>query len=117
MFYRVISHVRATASNILTVVYGWPRIGPKDKPLIKRIHAHTARIASAILPGAYLVELFPLMKHLPTWMAKWKREGLEWHEQETKMFEEFNAGVNDKLVNILFYIGTNNILTDITTLR
>ncbi|TFK80623.1 cytochrome P450 [Polyporus arcularius HHB13444] len=88
---------QATASSILTAVYGWPRIGAKDKPIVERINAHVARIGSAVVPGRYLVDIFPAMEHLPTWMAKWKREGLEWHERETEMFEEFNEGVGDRM--------------------
>ena len=79
-------------------MYGWPRIGDKDKPVIQRIHAHTARIASAVVPGRYLVDIFPVMKHLPAAVAKWKREGLEWHARETEMFESFNQGVSDRMV-------------------
>lgn len=79
---------RSTASNILTAVYGRERLTPKDKPLITRIHAHTARIAGAVVPGAYLVEIFPFMKHFPTWMAKWKKDGLDWYKRETDMFEK-----------------------------
>lgn len=30
-----------------------------------------------------------MMLHLPDWMAKWKREGLEWHRKDTEMFEGF----------------------------
>ncbi|KAI0684340.1 cytochrome P450 [Earliella scabrosa] len=88
---------RTTTSSILTAVYGWPRISGKDKPVVDRIHAHTARIASAVVPGRYLVDILPIMKHLPTSIAKWKREGLQWHEAETKMFEEFNQGVSDRM--------------------
>ncbi|OSX64673.1 hypothetical protein POSPLADRAFT_1044160 [Postia placenta MAD-698-R-SB12] len=71
---------QGTAASILTAVYGWPRITYKDKSVVTRIHAHTARIAAAVVPGAYL----------------WKREGLEWHEQETRMFQAFNAKVREK---------------------
>ena len=92
---------RTTTSSILTAVYGWPRISGKDKPVVDRIHAHTARIASAVVPGRYLVDILPIMKHLPTSIAKWKREGLQWHEAETKMFEEFNQGVSDRMVRVL----------------
>ncbi|KAF9557275.1 cytochrome P450 [Agrocybe pediades] len=84
---------RATAGSILSAVYGWKPISSKDEPLIKRIHAHTARIAAAVVPGAFLVDIIPILKYAPTWMAKWKREGLEWHQQETDMFEGFNKDV------------------------
>jgi hypothetical protein len=82
----------------MNAVYGWPRVGPEHKGIIARIHAHTAHIASAVVPGAYLVEIFPFMKHIPSWLARWKREGLDWHARETEMFQQLNRGVADKLV-------------------
>ncbi|KAJ7671941.1 cytochrome P450 [Mycena rosella] len=93
-----VDHLKqTTASSILSAVYAWPRIGSKDMPIIHRIHAHTARISGAVVPGAFLVEIFPWMKRFPTWMAKWKRDGLEWHEQETQMFEKLNAAVAEDM--------------------
>jgi hypothetical protein len=50
------------------------------------------------VPGAFLVELFPFLKILPTWIAPWKRDGLEWHKRETDMFESLNDEVNQKKV-------------------
>ena len=91
---------RSTATNILSAVYGWPPITPADKPIVERIHAHTARVASAVVPGRYLVDIFPAMKHLPNWLAKWKREGLAWHARESQMFEGFNQGVRERVVRI-----------------
>ncbi|KAI0792996.1 cytochrome P450 [Irpex lacteus] len=87
---------RYTASAILSSVYGWPTFSTEG-PIIKRLHAHTARIASAVVPGAFLVDFFPFMKYFPSWLAKWKRDGLAWHKAETEMFEGFNAGVAEKL--------------------
>ncbi|KAJ6573863.1 cytochrome P450 [Mycena vulgaris] len=93
-----VDHLKqTTASSILSAVYAWPRIGSKDMPIIHRIHAHTARISGAVVPGAFLVEIFPWMKRFPSWLAKWKRDGLKWHEQETKMFETLNAGVGEEM--------------------
>ena len=89
---------RYTASAILSSVYGWPTFG-SEGAIIKRLHAHTARIASAVVPGAFLVDFFPFMKYFPDWIAKWKRDGLAWHKAETEMFEGFNAGVAQKLVS------------------
>ncbi|KAI0700086.1 cytochrome P450 [Cytidiella melzeri] len=87
---------RFTASSILSSMYGWPTFG-SEGPIIQRLHSHTARIASAVVPGAFLVDLIPIMKYIPTWMAKWKRDGLAWHQEETEMFEGFNAGVAEKM--------------------
>ena len=88
------------ASNILTTVYGWPRFGTSEKEmaLIKRIHAHVEHISDASIPGRYLVDAFPAMRHLPAWMAKWKREGMAWHEGESRLFSSFTQSVRDRLV-------------------
>ncbi|KAF8904753.1 cytochrome P450 [Gymnopilus junonius] len=74
-----------------------PPLTDKDEPLIKRIHAHTATISASVVPGAYLVDLIPPLKHVPTWMARWKREGLAWHQRETAMFEGLNREVEEKM--------------------
>jgi len=93
-----VEHVkRSAASSILTAVYGWPRLA-KDDVLVAKIHAQISRLANSVLPGAYLVEIFPIMKRLPNWLAKWKREGEEWHRKDTEMFEGFMNGVSEKII-------------------
>ncbi|KAH7887277.1 cytochrome P450 [Phlebopus sp. FC_14] len=82
--------VNTAASNILAAVYGRTRITRTDKSLLTRIHGHTARLASATAPGAFLVELFPFMLHFPRWLAKWKRDGIAWHEEETRFLERLS---------------------------
>ncbi|KDR81197.1 hypothetical protein GALMADRAFT_116228 [Galerina marginata CBS 339.88] len=84
---------RTTASSVLSAVYGWPPIESKDDPLVTRINDFAHRIVRAALPGAYLVEILPIMKHLPTWMAPWKKWGLEWYKKDSEMFEGFYDGV------------------------
>lgn len=59
------------------------------------------RLVRAALPGAYLVEIFPVMKRFPSWIAKWKREGLEWYAKDTEMFEGFLADVKGRMVGAL----------------
>lgn len=78
---------RSAASTVASAVYGRRPIQSKDDPIIKRINDLMHRLVRAALPGAYLVEIFPSMRYLPTWMAKWKADGLKWHEQDTLMFE------------------------------
>lgn len=46
-----------------------------------------ARITTAAAPGAFLVDFFPIMKYLPSWIARWKREGLAWYEEQSRVFE------------------------------
>lgn len=56
-------------------------------------------MASAAAPGAYLVEIIPAMIHLPKWLAQWKREGIKWHEEETEMLQDLNAGVAESMAS------------------
>ena len=93
---------RSTSSNILTATYGWPRITEEHIPLVKRIHAHTARLSNACIPGTSMVDIFPVMDYFPLWMSKWKTDALEWHERETKMFEGFYNDVGEEMVRLLF---------------
>ena len=74
---------------------------PENDALVTRINDLMHRLVHAALPGAYLVEIFPVMRFLPTWMAKWKREGLEWHAKDTAMFEGFMDTVRNRVVGEL----------------
>ena len=80
-------------------MYGWPTIEAKDDALVRRINDFMHRIMYAALPGAYLVEIFPVMKHLPTWMAPWKKWGIVWYKKDTEMFQGFYDGVAKTLVS------------------
>jgi hypothetical protein len=90
---------RSISSNILTATYGWPRINDDYAPLVKRIHQHTNRLSNACIPGTSMVDIFPILNYLPIWMAPWKRDALEWHERESKMFEGFNSDVAKQVVS------------------
>ena len=57
------------------------------------------RILSAGVPGAFLVDFFPIMKYIPSWMARWKREGLAWHEEQSKVFEDLYSNSAAKFVS------------------
>ncbi|KAJ3558862.1 hypothetical protein NM688_g675 [Phlebia brevispora] len=92
------SHLkRSVASTMLCAVYGWLSIDSSADSMVKRINDLMERVFHATLPGNYLVEFFPSMLHLPTWMAKWKREGLEWRRRDTEMFESFIGDVQSRV--------------------
>ncbi|KAF5343067.1 hypothetical protein D9758_011141 [Tetrapyrgos nigripes] len=88
---------RSAASTILTAVYGMDPIKTKDDPLITRINDLMHRLVRATLPGSFLVDIFPVMKHLPEAIAPWKKEGMEWHRKDTVMFQEFMDGVRKQV--------------------
>ncbi|KAF9558962.1 cytochrome P450 [Agrocybe pediades] len=88
---------RAAGSSILGAVYAWPSITDSQNPLVQRIHAFSNTISAAVVPGAYLIDIFPVLDHLPTWMYRPKKKGQEWHENETDLFRTLLKDVEDKL--------------------
>jgi hypothetical protein len=57
---------RVTASMIISVVYGFPAITSEQDHTIEVINDFASRLARAALPGNYLVEFFPWMRHIPS---------------------------------------------------
>jgi hypothetical protein len=95
----LIDSLSTAVSAMLSAVCGWPAIELKDDPLVSQINDFMHRLMQAALPGIYLVEIFPVVKHLPMWMAPWKKWGLEWYKKDTEMFQGFYNGVAKTLVS------------------
>lgn len=89
---------RASTSTILSVVYDHPWISSKEDPLVEKIHAFNQLFASAAVPGAYLVEFLPWMKHIPSSIAKWKRDMEELHRQYSALFAGMFRDVESRIV-------------------
>ncbi|KAJ6477499.1 cytochrome P450 [Mycena vulgaris] len=82
------SHMtRTAASTIMSIAYGLPPLVDNDDPAIHAVRAYTDRLAKAVSPGAYLVELLPWMRHLPIWAATWKRESMRHFKEDSITFE------------------------------
>ncbi|KAI0060305.1 cytochrome P450 [Artomyces pyxidatus] len=88
---------RASASMIMSVVYDLPTIRSLDDINLKNIDCHIERLAHSATSGAHLVELLPWMKHIPSRLAKWKREAEYWFSQDSALFERLVRTVHDDL--------------------
>jgi hypothetical protein len=106
---------RSSASSTMSILYDYPTLENEDDETITQICAFIDRMSAASAPGAFLVELFPWMIHIPEryesisltfasvrlelWsvrFAKWKREGMEHFQQHTTMFNGlFNTVCSD----------------------
>ena len=64
---------RFTASIVFSVAYGH-RIDSLQSPIIRQRLKFMHYAASLNVPGAYLVESFPFLKHLPNLLAPWKAD-------------------------------------------
>jgi hypothetical protein len=69
--------------------------------LIEHLDNHIKHLIQATVGPALILDLIPALKYIPAWMAKWKREGIAWHEQETRLFEGLVADAAEKAVRCL----------------
>ncbi|KIX09901.1 uncharacterized protein Z518_00982 [Rhinocladiella mackenziei CBS 650.93] len=77
---------RFTASIVFTIAYGH-RIDSLESPIVRQRMKIMHWNAALNVPGRYLVESFPIMKHIPDMFAPWKREIKSWGREE----QEANA--------------------------
>ena len=89
---------RSAASTMLCAVYGWFSIDSSADSIVDHIQGFMRRLLQACLPGKFLVDVFPAMLHLPAWMARWKREGQEYHRRDTILFQGLLDDVRRKMV-------------------
>lgn len=87
---------RYAGAVIMRLAYG-KTIETGDEPYVrdalKVVHT-VERVAS---PGAYLVDTFPILMYLPTWIAPFKREASRLHEFEIKLFRNLLFEIRDKM--------------------
>ncbi|KAJ9495776.1 hypothetical protein LTR99_010686 [Exophiala xenobiotica] len=72
---------RMTASIVFTIAYGH-RVDSLQSPIIRQRLKMMHRAAATNVPGRYLVESFPILKHIPDMFAPWKREVKSWGLEE-----------------------------------
>ncbi|GAB1310101.1 O-methylsterigmatocystin oxidoreductase, putative [Madurella fahalii] len=77
-------HERAMASFIYCLNYGYRLRTGYEQALLdgKRVQAEFARTGQV---GAYIVDSFPSLNHLPKFLAPWKREAEELYELERQL--------------------------------
>lgn len=95
--------VRAVKSAVLSVSYALPAIESEDDPLVSYIDAFMHRLERAARPGEYLVEIFPILNYLPSFLAKWKRDGQACHEEDTKNFVKWYRDAVTRAVRPGYY--------------
>jgi len=78
---------RWAVSVMMTVAYSKP-ITSVDDPIVAKIYAAMYRLFATFLPGAYLVELLPILKYVPSWFpgAGWKRFALNARKEDSELF-------------------------------
>jgi len=77
---------RATASSILSIVYGKAPTMSAEDPDVLRIEDFMDSVVYAGQPGNFLVDSLPVLNLLPPWLAKFKRKGHAAHKRFCDLF-------------------------------
>lgn len=89
---------RFAGLSILRSVYNWPSNSSSAELLVEQAQDLAEKIVTSAVPGAYLVELVPPMKYLPTWVAGWKRKVMAWHNKYSEILDGLREDVAASLV-------------------
>ncbi|TDZ15801.1 O-methylsterigmatocystin oxidoreductase [Colletotrichum orbiculare MAFF 240422] len=77
----LIRHIKREAGSvILKIAYGYNPEPFKDDYLIDKVGETMDDFGRAAVPGAFLVDMFPLLRHVPEWFpgTAWKQTGKRW---------------------------------------
>lgn len=77
-----------TGAIIMDVAYGI-EVLPVGDPYILTAEASFANVTQVCVPGAYMVDMLPILKYVPSWMpgAGFKRKAKEWKKVTDAVLE------------------------------
>ncbi|KAJ8689905.1 hypothetical protein PTI98_012762 [Pleurotus ostreatus] len=114
----LIDHLRLNAaSSIMKVVYGIDVV-PKDDYYITIAERALDGMAKAASPGAFLVDILPILKYVPAWFpgASFQKKAKEWKKVTLEMrdapFNSVAASMAEGTASPCF---VSNLLNDIDT--
>lgn len=87
---------RYAGAVVMRVGYG-KTIETSDDPDVRNALRVTHTVERVASPGAYLVDTFPVLMYLPTWLASFKREAERLHTFEITLFRQLLSEVREKM--------------------
>lgn len=87
---------RYAASVVMSLTYGKMTPTSYSDSEVLAISKSTARLGNALRPGAYLVDSYPFLKHIPVFTSKLRR----YHEEELALFSNQVNTVKQRMVSI-----------------
>ena len=75
-----------------------------DDPYISNAEEVGSAVVEAGIPGAFLVDLFPILKYVPSWFpgAGFQKKAAHWREIIHIMADKPFCHVHEQLVGVLF---------------
>ena len=77
------SSIRYAASVVMGITYGKVTPTSYSDPEVIAVNRCLKRFGQAVLPGAYLVDTYPVLQYVPGYLTQLK----EWHQEELALFE------------------------------
>ncbi|KAF5368854.1 hypothetical protein D9758_002851 [Tetrapyrgos nigripes] len=90
---------RAASSSILSTVYDLPSIQSPDHPSIAFMDEFINRNTQAVLPGSYLVNVFPVLDYLPDCMSEWRIRARNDFDRYTRTFQDMFQRIKNRYLS------------------
>jgi hypothetical protein len=94
------------AAAIMDIGYGIP-VQESDDPYILIAEEALEGMSAAGIPGAFWVDLLPILKYVPSWFpgASFKKKAARWRKAKDIMAERPFRHVQEQLVQVHFFNG------------
>ena len=86
------------------MVYGKPPIQQLEDPLILFMNHFVEKVGNAAVPGAYLVDIFPVLQHLPRSLSQWRFEVESLFKDFDTRFQEMFLNVKSQVVSAFYQL-------------
>ena len=92
------------AATIMKIAYGIA-VQESDDPYISIAEETAKGLAEAGVPGAFWVDMFPILKYVPSWFpgAGFQRKATHWRKAINTMAEKPFRHVQEQLVQVHFF--------------
>ncbi|KAK7462288.1 hypothetical protein VKT23_007888 [Stygiomarasmius scandens] len=90
---------RTSSSSTLSMVYDLPPIQSLDDPTIVFMNSFIECIARVGVPGAYLVDMLPILERFPRFLSRWKRDAEKDFQKFTSRFEQMFLDIKRKVMS------------------
>ncbi|KAK0469197.1 cytochrome P450 [Desarmillaria tabescens] len=96
----IMDHIRRhVAAVVLKISHGYDIQAMGTDPIVQLAEQALDEFGRAIAPGAYLVDVFPILLKVPAWFpgARWKRQGFKWRATAIRLRDEPFDMVKDQV--------------------
>ncbi|KAF8510098.1 cytochrome P450 [Gautieria morchelliformis] len=84
-----LQHIRHMAAGIVMGIAYGREVSPKGDPFVALSESNAREFARALRPGAFLVDIFPILKYVPAWVPG---AGFQKHAREAR--QNFHNAMN-----------------------